>query len=83
LVARGVDTVYACCAHPILSGPAIERIAQSPIQELIATNTVPVSQAKRIDKIRIVSIAPLLAEAIRRIHEDRSVSTLFAVPPSP
>jgi ribose-phosphate pyrophosphokinase len=82
LVARGVEDVYACCAHPILSGPAIERLAQSPIRELVATNTVPVSQSKRIDKVRIVSIAPLLAEAIRRIHEDRSVSTLFAVPPS-
>jgi ribose-phosphate pyrophosphokinase len=82
LTARGVEAVYACCAHPILSGPAIERLTQSPIRELIATNTVPVSQAKRIDKLRIVSIAPVLAEAIRRIHEDRSVSTLFSVPPS-
>jgi ribose-phosphate pyrophosphokinase len=82
LVARGVESVYACCTHPILSGPAIDRIAQSPIRELIATNTVPVSQAKRIDKVRIVSIAPMLAEAIRRIHEDRSVSTLFDLSPS-
>ena len=82
LVARGVESVYACCTHPILSGPAVDRIAQSPIRELIATNTVPVSQAKRIDKVRIVSIAPMLAEAIRRIHEDRSVSTLFDVSPS-
>ncbi len=83
LTARGVEAVYACCAHPILSGPAIERLAQSPIRELVATNTVPVSQAKRIDKVRIVSIAPMLAEAIRRVHEDRSVSTLFAVPSAP
>jgi ribose-phosphate pyrophosphokinase len=79
LVARGVEGVYACCAHPILSGPAIERLAASPIREIVVTNTVPVSEAKRIDKVRIVSIAPLLAEAIRRIHEDRSVSTLFSV----
>ncbi|MDQ7859721.1 MAG: ribose-phosphate pyrophosphokinase [Armatimonadota bacterium] len=79
LLARGVEGVYACCAHPILSGPAIERLAASPIREIVVTNTVPVSEAKRIDKVRIVSIAPLLAEAIRRIHEDRSVSTLFSV----
>jgi ribose-phosphate pyrophosphokinase len=78
LVARGVEGVYACCAHPILSGPAVERLAASPIREIVVTNTVPVSEAKRIDKVRIVSIAPLLAEAIRRIHEDRSVSTLFS-----
>jgi ribose-phosphate pyrophosphokinase len=80
LAARGVDGVYACCAHAILSGPAVDRIAQSPIQELIVTNTIPVSAVKRIDKIRVVSIAPMLAEAIQRIHEDRSVSTLFSAP---
>lgn len=80
LMARGVDAVYACCAHPLLSGPAIDRLAASPIQELVVTNTVPVSAAKRIDKVRVVSIAPVLAEAIRRIHEDRSVSALFSQP---
>jgi ribose-phosphate pyrophosphokinase len=78
LVARGVESVYACCAHPILSGPAVERLAASPIREIVVTNSVPVSEAKRIGKVRIVSIAPLLAEAIHRIHEDRSVSTLFS-----
>ncbi|MBI3998396.1 MAG: ribose-phosphate pyrophosphokinase, partial [Armatimonadetes bacterium] len=77
LEARGVEAVYACCAHALLSGPAVERIAGSPIRELVVTNTVPVSEAKRIDKIRIVSIAPMLAEAVRRTHEDRSVSELF------
>lgn len=80
LMARGVDGVYACCAHALLSGPAIDRLAASPIQELVVTNTVPVSEAKRIDKIRVVSIAPVMAEAIRRIHEDRSVSALFSQP---
>ena len=84
LVTRGVEAVYACCAHPLLSGPAIERLAASPIQELVVTNSVPVSAAKRIDKLRVVSIAPVLAEAIRRVHEDRSVSALFSEPqPSP
>jgi ribose-phosphate pyrophosphokinase len=82
LMARGVEGIYACCAHAILSGPAVERIGQSPIRELIVTNTIPVAAQKRIEKICIVSIAPMLAEAIRRIHEDRSVSTLFAAPPA-
>lgn len=80
LIGRGAAAVYACCTHPVLSGPAIDRLAQSPIRELVVTNTVPVSAAKQIAKLRIVSMAPLLAEAIRRIHEDRSVSTLFAAP---
>jgi len=80
LMARGVEGVYACCAHALLSGPAIDRLAASPIQELVVTNTVPVSEAKRIDKLRVVSIAPVMAEAIRRIHEDRSVSALFSEP---
>jgi len=83
LAARGVEAVYACCSHAVLSGPAVERIAASTIRELVTTNTVPVSQAKRIEKIHVVSMAPILAEAIRRIHEDRSVSTLFAVPTTP
>jgi ribose-phosphate pyrophosphokinase len=83
LVARGVESVYACCAHALLSGPAAERIAQSPIRELVVTNTVPVSAAKRLDRIRVVSIAPILAEAIRRIHDDRSVSELFSALPAP
>lgn len=80
LVARGVNEVYACCTHALFSGDAIERVAQSPIRELVVTNTVPVSASKRIDKVRVVSIAPMLAEAIRRVHEDRSVSELFSRP---
>lgn len=80
LIGRGVEEVYACCSHPILSGPAVDRLAVSPIRELVVTNTVPVSISKRIDKMRVVSIAPMLAEAITRIHEDRSVSTLFGEP---
>lgn len=83
LIGRGVEEVYACCSHPILSGPAVSRLAASPIRELVVTNTVPVSVSKRIDKVRIVSIAPMLAEAITRIHEDRSVSTLFGEPAAP
>ncbi len=80
LVSRGVEGVYAYCAHAILSGPAVSRLADSPIRELVVTNSVAVSEAKRIDKVRVVSIAPMLAEAIRRVHEDRSVSELFTRP---
>ncbi len=83
LIGRGVEEVYACCSHAILSSPAIERLAASPIRELVVTNTVPVSVSKRTDKVHIVSIAPMLAEAIARIHEDRSVSTLFGGPAAP
>lgn len=83
LIGRGVEDVYACCTHPILSGPAIDRLASSPIRELVVTNTVPVSVSKQIDKVRVVSIAPMLAEAIARIHEDRSVSKLFSEPAAP
>lgn len=80
LVSRGVEEVYAYCAHAILSGPAVSRLADSPIRELVVTNSVPISAAKRIEKVRVVSIAPMLAEAILRVHEDRSVSELFATP---
>lgn len=80
LMSRGVESVYAYCAHAILSGPAVTRLAESPIRELVVTNSVPVSAAKRIEKVRVVSIAPMLGEAIRRVHEDRSVSELFTRP---
>jgi ribose-phosphate pyrophosphokinase len=77
LVDRGAKEIYACCTHGVLSGPAIERIKNSPIQELIITNTIPLPKEKRIDKIRILSVAPLFAEAIDRIYEDIAVSPLF------
>jgi ribose-phosphate pyrophosphokinase len=74
---RGVTAVYACVTHAILSGPAIPRLAASRIQELVVTNTIPLAPEKLIDKITVLSVAPLVAEAIRRIHEDRSVSELL------
>lgn len=77
LVKRGVAAVYACATHGVLSGPAIQRIASGPIQELVLTNTIPLSPERLTAKITVLSVAPLLAEAIRRIHEDRSVSQLF------
>ncbi|HEX4841089.1 MAG TPA: ribose-phosphate pyrophosphokinase [bacterium] len=77
LLKRGVTAVYACATHALLSGAAVQRIASSPIQELIVTNTIPLPPEKRSDKITVLSVAPLLAEAIRRVNEDRSVSQLF------
>lgn len=77
LIKRGVAAVYACATHALLSGPAAQRIGGSPIQELVVTNTIPLAPDKQIEKITVLSVAPLLADAIRRVHEDRSVSQLF------
>lgn len=77
LLERGAKEVYACATHPVLSGPAIERIQNSRLKELIVTNTIPLSPEKKIDKIQVLSVAPLMGEAIIRIHEDLSVSKLF------
>jgi ribose-phosphate pyrophosphokinase len=78
LRANGARRVYAACTHAVLSGPAVERIIDSPLEELIATDTVPLrADAQACGKIRILSVAPLLAEAIRRITECGSVSSLF------
>ncbi len=74
----GASEVYACCTHPVLSGPAISRLEASPIKELVVTNTIPLSESgKACGKIKVVSIGPLLAEAIKRIHSGDSVSSLF------
>jgi len=78
LLEKGADSVYACIAHPVLSGPAIDRITSSVLQELIVTDTIPLSEnAKKCSKIKVLSVASLLAEAIRRIYHDDSVSALF------
>jgi ribose-phosphate pyrophosphokinase len=77
LVENGASEVYACCTHPVLSGPAIERIQNSTIKELVVTNTIALSDDKKIDKIVELSVAPLIGEAIIRVHEEQSVSTLF------
>jgi len=74
---RGAKAVYACCTHPVLSPPAVERIEKSVITELIVTNTIPVPPEKSSPKIRVLSVAGLLGEAITRIYGDLSVSTLF------
>ena len=73
----GAGAVHAACAHAVLSGNATERIAESPVQELVTTDTVPIRGKKKIEKIKIVSVADLFAEAIKRIHTGESVSSLF------
>ena len=73
----GAKNIYAGCTHGILSGPAIERIKNSSIKELVITNTVPLSKEKQIDKIKVLTIAPLFAEAVRRINENRPLDDLF------
>lgn len=73
----GALKVYACCTHPILSGPAVERIANSEIEKFVVTDTIPLSEEKKIDKIEIVSVSELFAEAILRIYKNESVSKLF------
>lgn len=75
----GANEIYACCTHPILTDPALSRIAQSDINELVVTNTIPLPPAKKHPKIKVLSIAPILAETILRIYNDWSVSQLFDI----
>ncbi|GAA0771995.1 ribose-phosphate diphosphokinase [Clostridium subterminale] len=77
LVKMGATEVYACCSHAVLSGPALERLEASVIKELVMLDSIHLPQEKMLDKIKILSIAPLFAEAIRRIYEEVSVSKLF------
>ncbi|QAT41460.1 ribose-phosphate diphosphokinase [Clostridium sp. JN-9] len=77
LVQRGAREVYACCTHAVLSGPAIERIKNSAIKELVMLNSICLPEEKMLDKFTILSVAPLFAEAIKRIYGDESVSKLF------
>src|SRR5690348_1681062 len=79
LVNAGAAKVFACASHPVLSGPAIGRIAQSKLEEVVVTNTIPLTDAaKDQPKIKVLSIAGLLGRAIQSIHEETSVSSLFA-----
>lgn len=73
----GAKSVYAACTHGVLSGPAIERIKNSPIKELVITNTIPLTDEKKIDKIKVVSIAPLFAETIKRLNEKKALGELL------
>ena len=74
---HGTTDIYACCTHPVLSGPAVQTIEQSPVKELVVTDTIPLPIEKRLPKITVLSLAPLLGEAIQRIHTGHSVGELF------
>lgn len=77
LMKLGAKEVYACCSHGVLSGPAIERLEKSCLKEVIMLHTIDLPEEKKIDKIKILPVAPVFGEAIRRIYEDVSVSKLF------
>ncbi len=75
---RGASKIYACCTHPILSGSSVEKIEASPIDTLVVTNTVPPNEkARNCSRIKVLSVAELLGETIKRIYKSNSVSTLF------
>ena len=79
LINAGASQVFACASHPVLSGPAIERIAKSRLQQVVVTNTIPLTEAGKSEpKIKVLSIAGLIGRAIQSIHEETSVSSLFA-----
>ena len=79
LMESGASAVYACASHPVLSGPAVENLSGSCIQEVVVTNTIPLTEAaKREPKIKVLSIAGLIGRAIQAIHEEASVSKLFS-----
>jgi len=78
LMEKGAKKVYACCTHPVLSGQAIEILSEAPIEEMIVTDTIPLSaRARELSKIKVLSVSGLLADAIQRIYNDDSVSSLF------
>ncbi|MFC1874943.1 ribose-phosphate diphosphokinase [Chloroflexota bacterium] len=77
LMEQGAREVYTCCTHPVFSGQAVQRIASSPVREVVVTDTIPVNGERKLDKITVLPIAPLLGEAINRIHTGQSVGALF------
>ncbi len=77
LIENGAKEVYACTTHPVLSGLALSNVQNAPIKELIVTNSIELSEEKRIDKITQLTVAPVVAEAIIRLYEQQSVSSLY------
>jgi ribose-phosphate diphosphokinase len=77
LLDKGADSVYACCTHAVLSGPAVERLDESDIKEVIVTDSIQQPEGRHLDKLQTISVGTLVGEAIKRIHENRSVSPLF------
>ncbi|MDO8682078.1 MAG: ribose-phosphate pyrophosphokinase [Armatimonadota bacterium] len=78
LIERGAKIVYACCTHPVFSDDAPKRLTEAPIEKVIVTDTLPLPRNKMIDKVVVISVAPLLADAIGRINTETSVSALFS-----
>lgn len=77
LAKQGAKSIYVSCTHPVFSGSAVKRLQESPIQEVVVTNTIPFVSPGNCDKIKVLSVAALLGEAIKRIHKETSVSSLF------
>jgi len=75
---QGAKDIYACCSHPVFSGPAVELISNSEIKEVVVTDSIPFKNSKLKNKVKIISIASLFAQAIKRIHTETTVSTLFS-----
>ncbi len=73
----GANKVYCCASHPLLSGPAVERLSNAPLTEMAVVNTIHVPEERRFGTLRVLSVAPLLSKAIRYIHSGESVSSLF------
>ncbi len=74
---HGAKEIYACCTHAVLSGPAVERIANSPLKEVVVTDSIPVPESKKHEKITVLSVAALIGEAIHRIHANLSIGAMF------
>jgi len=77
MMEKGARDVYTCCTHAVFSGPALDRLSRAPLKEIVITNTIPIDESKKLPNMTILSIAPLVGEAILRIHEDLEVSKLF------
>ena len=77
LLRRGAVAVYACCTHPVLSGPAKERISNSPFKEVVVTNTIPLNNSLKLGQITVLSVASLIGDAIKSVYNELSVSKLF------
>ena len=74
---HGARDIYVSCSHPVLAPPAIERLRALPVKEIVTTNTLPIPPERMLPNIKVLSVGPLLAEVIRRVHEGRSVGELF------
>jgi ribose-phosphate pyrophosphokinase len=77
LQAQGAEDIYVAATHPVLSGKAVQKLEESPIKEVVVTNTLPIPEEKRIDKLTVLSIAPIVASALQAVFEDESVSEIF------